>query len=77
MSIEKLFEEQQAKLNQEFLNELKALLRKYNATISIENMGTLYDPSEAIIIEFNDRDNLLFKTGNVPRLIIGTYVDGS
>jgi hypothetical protein len=61
-----------------FLNELKALLVKYDAELEIEDFGYEYTIINKIVVNFKWDENLANKTnsGIIPQIIIGTYENG-
>lgn len=63
---------------QSFLSELKQILTKYNAEITIEDLGTDWVEDNKIVVNF-DYDESFFekeKTGIVPQLVIGNFENG-
>jgi hypothetical protein len=64
---------------QEFHEELKALLLKYKAEISIENFGHGYIEENKIVVDFKYDESLFekYNTGIIPQLILGSYEDGT
>jgi len=64
---------------QNFYTELKDLLKKYNAEITIENFGSNWVDENKIVVDFK-YDESLFEangTGIIPQLVLGTWEDGS
>jgi hypothetical protein len=61
-----------------FLNELKALLVKYDAELEIEDFGYDYTTINKIVVNFKWDEDLANKTntGVIPQIIIGTYENG-
>jgi hypothetical protein len=63
---------------QAFHTELKALLVKFDAELTIENFGRNWGDNDKIVVDFNwdqkmsDTQN----TGIIPQLVIGTFEDG-
>jgi hypothetical protein len=63
---------------QTFNTELKALLVKFDAELTIENFGRNWSDDMKIVVDFNwdqkmsDTQN----TGIIPQLVIGTFEDG-
>jgi hypothetical protein len=63
---------------QTFNTELKALLVKFDAELTIENFGRNWSDDMKIVVDFNwdqkmsDTQN----TGIIPQLVIGTFMDG-
>ena len=63
---------------QAFHTELKALLVKFDAELSLENLGVGWSNEFTIVVDFNwdqkmsDTQN----TGIIPQLVIGTFEDG-
>lgn len=62
-----------------FLKELKELLVKFDAEISIEDFGTAYSINDKIVVDFNWDEELYEKTnsGIIEQLILGTHVFGN
>jgi len=63
---------------QNFYKELKELLNKYNAEISIERQGRQFFEEEIIVVDFAYDESFYeeHETGIIPQLILGTYEDG-
>lgn len=64
---------------QDFHTELKALLKKYKAEITIENFGSGWVDENKIVVDFK-YDESLFEangTGIIPQLVLGEWEDGS
>jgi hypothetical protein len=61
-----------------FLNELKALLVKYDAELELENFGRDWQTEENMVVNFKWDEELANRTNNgiVPQIIIGTYENG-
>ena len=61
-----------------FVNELKALLVKYDAELEIEDFGYEYTIINKIVVNFKWDEDLANKTntGIIPQIIIGTYENG-
>ena len=64
---------------QEFHKELKALLLKYQAEISIEDFGYNYSRDEKIVVDFKYEESFFekYNTGIIPQLVLGYYEDGN
>jgi hypothetical protein len=60
---------------EQFLKEIKDVLKKYNAEISLEDFGYGYSQDFKIVIDF-DFDDSLEDTGIVPQIKIGSFLDG-
>lgn len=64
---------------QAFHKELKELLLKYKAEITIEDVSPrVYNTDEQIVINFDYNESLYEKyqtTGCIPQLILGKYED--
>lgn len=60
---------------QHFHKELKELLFKYKAELSIEDFGHGYLPDEKIVVNFEFDESLFVEneTGIIPQLVLGTY----
>lgn len=58
-----------------FARELKALLDKYKAEISIEDFGRAYMRDEKMVVSFQYDDSLYQEndTGMIPDLVLGTF----
>ena len=63
---------------QNFYKELKQLLLKYDAEITIEDFGREYLPKEEIVIDFGYDESLFDDnfTGSIPQLRLGRFEDG-
>ena len=63
---------------QSFHKELKQLLAKYDAELSIVDFGHAFSPDNRIITSFGFDDSFYEKegTGIIPDLILGTYQSG-
>lgn len=61
-----------------FYSELKELLRKYNAEISIENFGRSWADEYKIVIDFDYDESFYPKegTGCIPQLVLRNYENG-
>ena len=64
---------------QNFHKELKELLFKYKAELSIEDFGHGYLPDEKIVVIFQFDESLFVEneTGIIPQLILGRYENGA
>jgi len=63
---------------QSFYRELKELLVKYNAEITLEDFGWDYSRDEKIVVDF-ELDESFYEehnTGIIPQLILGSYENG-
>ena len=64
--------------SESFMNELNTLLKKYNASISLEQYGSAYMKSERMIVEFEFDNKLaeltITNSGCIPDIILGSYV---
>lgn len=64
---------------QAFHKELKELLLKYKAEITIEDFSSYpyYNPEEKIVINFDHDESFWekYQTGIIPQLILGRYED--
>ena len=60
-----------------FLKELKELLKKHSAEISIEDFGRDYLHDEKIVVDFKFDESLFDEhlTGIIPQLVIGSFID--
>jgi hypothetical protein len=60
---------------QNFKKELKQLLKKYGAEISLEDFGRNYDVDNKIVVDFEFDESLYNEngTGIIPQLILGYY----
>ena len=60
---------------QNFHKEIKELLLKYKAELSIEDFGYGYLPDEKIVVDFEFDESLYpeNETGIIPKLILGRY----
>ena len=63
---------------QSFYNELKALLVKYDAELTIEDFGRNWQSDEKIVIDFKYDESFFEKenTGIIPQLVLGRYENG-
>jgi hypothetical protein len=63
---------------QSFYNELKALLVKYDAELTIEDFGRNWQSDEKIVVDFKYDESFFEKenTGIVPQLILGRWENG-
>ena len=63
---------------QTFNTELKALLVKFNAELTLENFGRNWGDEWKIVVDFNWDQEMSDKhdTGIIPQLLIGTFEDG-
>ena len=63
---------------QSFYSELKALLVKYDAELTIEDFGRNWQTDEKIVVDFKYDESFFEKenTGIVPQLVIGRYENG-
>lgn len=63
---------------QSFYSELKALLVKYDAELTIEDFGRNWQTNEKIVVDFKYDESFFEKenTGIVPQLVIGRYENG-
>jgi hypothetical protein len=61
-----------------FYNELKALLVKYGAELTIEDFGKNWVSDEKIVVDFKFDESLFEKenTGIIPQLVLGRWEDG-
>ena len=64
---------------QNFYTELKALLKKYKAEITIENFGRDWSDENKIVVNFKYDESFFEEhgTGIIPQLVLGTWEDGS
>jgi len=62
----------------ESYNELKALLVKYGAELTIEDFGKNWVSDEKIVVDFKFDESLFEKenTGIIPQLVLGRWEDG-
>ena len=60
---------------QSFLSDLKSLLTKYNAEITIEDFGYNWSEDNKIVVNFEYDESFFEKenTGIVPQLILGRW----
>jgi len=65
-------------IQKEFHKELKLLLKKYNAEITLEDFGHDYSRDEKIVVDFGFYESLFeeHNTGIIPKLVLGTYECG-
>jgi hypothetical protein len=63
---------------QSFYSELKALLIKYDAELTIEDFGRNWQTDEKIVVDFKYDESLFEKenTGIIPQLVLGRYENG-
>lgn len=63
---------------QSFYNELKALLVKYDAELTIEDFGRNWQSDEKIVVDFKYDESFFEKenTGIVPQLVLGRWENG-
>ena len=63
---------------QSFYNELKTLLVRYDAELTIEDFGRNWQSDEKIVVDFKYDESFFEKenTGIVPQLILGRYENG-
>jgi hypothetical protein len=63
---------------QSFYKELKALLVKYDAELTIEDFGRNWQTDEKIVVDFNYDESFFEKgnTGIVPQLVLGRWENG-
>jgi len=63
---------------EQFKKELKALLVKYKAEVTLENFGSLWKHDEKIVIDFVWDKDLYDKTdsGSVPQWVVGRWENG-
>jgi hypothetical protein len=63
---------------QSFYAELKALLLKYEAELSIVDFSSGYIPEEKIVVNFKYDESFFAKenTGIIPELVLGRLEDG-
>jgi hypothetical protein len=63
---------------QSFYNELKALLVKYDAELTIEDFGRNWKSDEKIVVDFKYDESFFEKENNgiVPQLILGRWENG-
>jgi len=64
---------------QSFYNELKALLLKYDAELTIEDFGINWQSNEKIVVDFKYDESFFEKenTGIIPQLVLGRYENGT
>lgn len=62
----------------QFKIELKALLAKYKAELTIENFGRNWADDEKIVVDFEWDEDLCNRTdnGSVPQWIVGRWENG-
>lgn len=62
----------------QFKKELKALLIKFDAELTIEDFGKYWTTDENIVVSFNWDEGLANRIGNgvVPNWVIGRFEDG-
>ncbi len=63
---------------QSFYNELKNLLLKYDAELTIEDFGRNWQSDEKIVVDFKYDESFFEKenTGIVPQLVLGRWENG-
>ncbi len=63
---------------EQFQNELKALLAKYDAELTIEDFGRDWSSHEKIVVNFNWDEDLANRTndGIVPDWVVGRWENG-
>jgi hypothetical protein len=63
---------------QSFYKELKALLVKYDAELTIEDFGRNWQTDEKIVVDFKYDESFFEKenTGIVPQLVLGRWENG-
>ncbi len=63
---------------EQFKKELKELLAKYDAELTIEDFGRDWSSDEKMVVTFNWDEDLSNRTGDggVPQLIIGSWENG-
>ena len=63
---------------QSFYSELKALLVKYDAELTIEDFGKNWQTDEKIVVDFKYDESFFEKenTGIVPQLVLGRWENG-
>lgn len=63
---------------QSFYKELKALLVKYDAELTIEDFGRNWQSDEKIVVDFKYDESFFEKenTGIVPQLVLGRWENG-
>ena len=63
---------------QSFYSELKALLIKYDAELTIEDFGRNWQSDEKIVVDFKYDESFFEKenTGIIPQLVLGRYENG-
>ena len=63
---------------QNFHKELKALLAKYNAELSIERETRGYYEEQKMVVDFGYDESFFEKhgTGIIPQLVLGEWEDG-
>ena len=63
---------------QSFYSELKALLVKYDAELTIEDFGRNWQTDEKIVVDFKYDESFFEKenTGIVPQLVLGRWENG-
>jgi len=65
-------------IQQQFHKELKELLLKYKAEVTIEEFGHGYITDSKMVVNFEFNESLFEEnnTGIIPQLVLGTYEDG-
>jgi hypothetical protein len=63
---------------EQFKKELKALLAKYDAELTIEDFGRDWSSDEKIVVDFNWDEDLADRTddGIVPQWVVGRMENG-
>ncbi len=63
---------------QSFYNELKGLLVKYDAELTIEDFGRNWQTDEKIVVDFKYDESFFEKenTGIIPQLVLGRWENG-
>jgi hypothetical protein len=63
---------------QSFYSELKALLIKYDAELTIEDFGRNWQTDEKIVVDFKYDESFFEKenTGIIPQLVLGRWENG-
>jgi len=63
---------------QAFHTELKALLAKFNAELTIENFGWNWGDDDKMVVNFDWDQEMCdtHDTGIIPQLVLGTWEDG-
>ena len=63
---------------QQFKTDIKALLLKYKAELTIENFGRNWSDDYKLVVDFEWDKDLCDRTdnGSVPQWVIGNFEDG-